>query len=61
MHLEQSINQDPRIQKSRQAMCAAIFQLLEKESFTGITVNDICKAARSAGPRFISTSRINMP
>jgi len=52
MHLERCANPDSRIQKSRQAMCAAIFQLLEKESFTGLTVNDICKAAKVSRTTF---------
>ena len=52
MHLGRGITPDSRIRKSRQAVCAALFQLLEKDSFTGITVNDICKAARVSRTTF---------
>jgi AcrR family transcriptional regulator len=45
MSAQQKTNQEPRMLKSRQALCEAIFQLLEEHSFTRITVNNICKVA----------------
>ena len=45
MDAPKGLTQDRRIQKSRQAMCTAIFQLLENSTFTRVTVNDICAAA----------------
>lgn len=38
-------NQDIRIVKSRRALAAAFFRLLEKQSFQKLSVNDICQEA----------------
>lgn len=36
---------DLRVTKTHKALCAALFALLEKNSFQKITVNDLCKTA----------------
>jgi AcrR family transcriptional regulator len=52
MSAQQKSNPDSRIQKSRESMCKAIFQLLEEDSFTRITVNSICKTAKVSRTTF---------
>ena len=43
---------DPRIKRTRAALCSALLSLLEEQSFDQITIRDIAVRRESAMPTF---------